>query len=197
MRLWYSKPSPFTRKVLVVAHEAGAAARIQLLPVDTVAGDDLLNAENPLGKIPCLVTDDGMMRLFDSRVICEYLDTVLNASRLHPAVSSARWLALRRQALADGVMDAAVLCRYESMRPETLRSAAWVDKQQDKIRRGLDTLEQEHSGGPVTIGDIATACALGYLDLRFPELNWRAGRPHVPHWFEAFARRPSMLATAP
>ncbi len=194
MRLWYSKTSPFVRKVLVVAHEAGMADRIELV-TDSGDMEGLVSADNPLAKIPCLVTDDGMMRLFDSPVICEYLDTSFNASRLHPPVGAERWLALRRQALGDGIAEAALLCRYESLRPEPQRSPEWVAKQQAKILRGLDSLEHELHGGPVTIGDVTVACALSYLDLRFPELAWRDGRPQLANWYGVFAQRPSMLAT--
>lgn len=196
MKLWYGKTSPFARKALIVALEAGLGQRLDLLEIDPATLEAQVGGDNPLGKIPCLITDDGQ-RLFDSRVVCEYLDVTFNGSRLHPAVGPERWAALRLQALADGIMDAAVTCRYESLRPDAERSPAWMSRQRGKITRALDHLEQAPPAGAVTIGDIALACALDYVAFRMADLDWRAGRPRLATWAEIIAERPALLATAP
>ena len=175
MKLLYARTSPYVRKVLVLAHETGQAEAIEIVPV--TASPTERNPEtvghNPLGKIPALVLADGTA-LFDSRVICEYLDARSVGPRLFPE-GEARWDALARQALADGLLDAALLLRYERvMRPASSRWDAWE------------------------VGQIAkVAGALGYLDFRFPDLGWRTGRPAAAAWYEAFARRPSMQRTKP
>jgi glutathione S-transferase len=199
MQLHYNIASPFARKVLAVAIETGLDVRIERVKrlMTPVAPDALLNADNPLGKIPCLVTDDGMA-LYDSPVICEYLDSLHHGARMFPS-GPARWTALRRQALADGIMDAAVLTRYETfLRPQEVRWDAWIDGQKQKFLRALDALEFEGASlGVVDIGTLAIACALGYLDFRFPDEDWRAGRPRLAAWLEQFAQRPAIANTAP
>jgi glutathione S-transferase len=199
MQLHYNIASPFARKVLAVAIETGLDVRIERVKrlMTPVAPDALLNADNPLGKIPCLVTDDGMA-LYDSPVICEYLDSLHHGARMFPS-GPARWTALRRQALADGIMDAAVLTRYETfLRPQEVRWDAWIDSQKQKFLRALDALEFEGASlGVVDIGTLAIACALGYLDFRFPDEDWRAGRPRLAAWLEQFAQRPAIANTAP
>ena len=202
MKLHSSPASPYGRKVKVVAHETGLFGRIAVHNVQTsaVAPDIALVADNPLGKIPCLVLDDGSA-VYDSRVICEYLDTMHDGPRLFPVGGADRWGVLRLQALADGIMDAALLARYETfLRPESLCWAAWLDGQLDKVKRALGRIEAVDApsfGGRLDIGTIATACALGYLDFRFRNLGWRDGRPALAAWFEGFAARPSMRETAP
>ena len=200
MQLHYNVASPFVRKVMAVAIETGLAERIEPVksvpsPVAPVAE---LNADNPLGKVPCLVTNDGVA-LYDSRVICEYLDSLHHGPKLFPPSGAARWTALRRQALGDGIMDAAVLTRYETFtRPEEARWDAWIDSQKQKFRRGLDALEAESTSlDVVDVGTLAIACALGYLDFRFADKNWRARRPRLAAWFEQFAKRPSIATTGP
>ena len=202
MKLHSNPASPYGRKVKVVAHETGLFQRLAIHNLQTSAvGPDLgLVADNPLGKIPCLVLDDGGA-LYDSRVICEYLDT-LHEGRA--AVPRGRRRALGGVAAAgagDGIMDAALLARYETfLRPEELRWPAWVDGQLDKVQRALDRIEAVEApgfGGRVDIGTITIACALGYLDFRFATLGWRERRPALAAWFEDFAARPSMQATAP
>jgi glutathione S-transferase len=199
MQLHYNIASPFARKVLAVAIETGLDVRIERVKrlMTPVAPDALLNADNPLGKIPCLITDDGMA-LYDSPVICEYLDSLHHGARMFPS-GPARWTALRRQALADGIMDAAVLTRYETfLRPQEVRWDAWIDSQKQKFLRALDALEFEGASlGVVDIGTLAIACALGYLDFRFPDEDWRAGRPRLAAWLEQFAQRPAIANTAP
>ena len=202
MKLHSNPASPFGRKVKVIAYEKGLIDRISLHVLQTTAvGPDLgLVADNPLGKIPCLVLEDGAP-LYDSRVICEYLDQLRAAPRLFPESGPDRWDTLRLQALGDGIMDAALLVRYETfLRPEALRWSAWVDGQLDKVHRGLDrveTVDASGFGGRVDIGTIAIACALGYLDFRFATMGWRETRPALAEWFETFAERPSMQSTRP
>ncbi len=199
MQLYSSPASPFARKVRVSAHELGLDARLQLInitlsPVNPHAG---LRTHNPLGKIPALVTDGGET-LYDSPVICEYLDALAGGGRLIPTAAAARWTALRRQALADGLTDATVLVRYEqAVRPAALRWQDWIEGQFLKVRTALDALEQEDLEGPFDIGAVSLACALGYLDFRFAEERWREARPRLAAWYDAVSQRPSLLATRP
>ncbi len=202
MKLHSNPASPYGRKVKVAAHETGLIGSLAIHNVQTTAvGPDLgLAADNPLGKIPCLVLEDGGA-LYDSRVICEFLDSLHRGTPLFPKDGAERWAALRLQALADGILDAALLARYETfLRPEELRWAAWIDGQLDKVQRALHRLEVVDAlefGDRVDIGTISVACALGYLDFRFAALDWRRDRPNLTAWFETFAARPSMRATAP
>ena len=201
MKLYHSPASPFVRKALVAAHEIGLADGIEIVPMamTPVASVPELDEENPLGKIPALVLDDGSA-LYDSPVICEYLDTRHDGPRLFPADGPARWTALRRQALADGLLDAAILCRYETfLRPEERRWTNWIDGQRGKFRRALDALEGEADafGDTVDIGTISAACAADYLDFRSLDDGWRDSRPRLAAWLERFAARPSMQATLP
>ena len=199
MKLYYSQSSPFARKVLVVAHETGQATHLQLVNTMTTPlnASEALLARNPLGKIPALELPEGGT-LYDSRVIIEYLDARAGGIVL-PKAGDPRWTALRRQALADGLMDAAILIRYELFRSEEARSKAWTDGQMLKIRHALDALEQEADelGPGITVGEITIGCALGYLDFRFAAENWREKRPALANFFESFAKRASMKATMP
>ncbi len=198
MKLRYSPTSPYVRKVSVVAIETGLDARIEHIPTDVRAPNGELYRDNPLGKVPALITEGGEL-LYDSPVICEYLDSLHDGLKLFPPPGGPRWTALRRQALADGVMDAGVLVRMETLRPEDEKSASWISRQQDKATRGLDALEDEARalGSACTIGHIAIGCALGFLDFRLPELDWRQGRPELARWNERFSTRASMTATVP
>jgi glutathione S-transferase len=201
LRLHYSYASPYVRKVMAVAIETGQKEKLELTArkVSPVAPDAEVSRDNPLGKVPCLVTDDGMA-LFDSRVICEYLDGLHGGRRMFPAAGPARWTALRRQAEADGILDAAVLTRYETaVRPEARRWPEWIEGQKQKFRRAMDALEPEADGfgEVVDIGTLTIGCALGYLDFRYADENWRAGRPQLARWFENFEKRPAMAETTP
>lgn len=200
MKLYHSPSSPFVRKVMVLLHEAGAADRVTLLPA---AGNPLEPGtlpvdRNPLGKIPALERDDGST-LYDSRVICRYLDDLLEASLYPPGPRL--WDTLVIEATADGICEAGVLMRYEMhVRPDGTRSPDWAEAQWQKIDRALTALEDRWSGhlsGPLDMGQIAVGCALGYLDFRHGGRNWRAARPMLAAWYAAFAARPSMRATAP
>ncbi len=201
MKLYHSTTSPYVRKVMVAAIELGLADRIETIAakVSPIVRTNPVIADNPLGKLPTLVADDGMI-LFDSRVILEHLDALAGGGRLIPAAGPERWRSLTEQALADGMLDAALLERYEtSLRPPALLWPEWRDGQHDKVEKALDRMESSAAGfGPrVDIGTIATACALAYLDFRFPDLGWRTERPQLATWFAAFAARPAMAATAP
>lgn len=197
MILRSSGPSPFGRKVKMVAKILGIYDRLTVEMSNTNDPQDTLRQQNPLGKIPILILDDGR-KIFDSRVICEYLDAQVDGITLHPTESDARWEALTLQALGDGIVDASILQVYENrMRPEDKRHEDWLSYQADKVKRSLDQLAQTPPSleGDLTIGHVAIACALGYLDLRF-EGKWRASYPALVAWLDAFrARVPAFDAT--
>jgi glutathione S-transferase len=200
MKIFYSGASPFVRKCLVAAAELGLSDRIERVPgaAHPVNRDPTIVAHNPLGKVPTLITDDGSV-LYDSRVICEYLDAT-GGGRLIPREGAARWRVLVEQSLADGINDAAILARYETvLRPEALRWNDWTAGQLDKVASGLAEIEARADGfaDRVDLGTIAFACALGYLDFRFASLAWRDSHPKTAAWFERFGARPSMIATRP
>ncbi|MBM3552535.1 MAG: glutathione S-transferase [Alphaproteobacteria bacterium] len=185
--LRYSPASPYARKIRIAADLLGLAERIEIVAADAADPADSLRRQNPLGKIPTLILEDGSA-LYDSRVIAEYMDHLAGGGRLIPADPSARFTALRLQALGDGVNDAALLIRYETFsRPEALRYGEAIAHQQGKIDRALDALEAAPPADAVDIGHIAVACALGYLDLRFGGA-WRAEHPSLVAWLENFAR---------
>ncbi|HEX6980713.1 MAG TPA: glutathione S-transferase N-terminal domain-containing protein [Alphaproteobacteria bacterium] len=201
MKLFFSPASPYVRKVIVTAIETGLDARIERLPsaAHPVNRDMSIVAKNPLGKVPTFILDDGMV-LYDSRVICEYLDSLHSGPRIFPASGAARWKALQLQALGDGLLDAALLARYESVvRPSDRFWQPWADGQMAKIDSSLDAIEAEAAGfgTRVDIGTITIGCALGYLDFRFGSKDWRAGRPKAAEWYASFVKRPSMQASMP
>lgn len=198
MKLFYSARSPFVRKVMVVAKETGLDSRIECVTVDPWTPDLALAAVNPLGKVPALVTDDGVA-LYDSFVICEYLDGLHNGPDLVPHLGTERLRALRLEALADGITEAAVLRRMEMTRPDGERSDKWAQFQAQTVDRGLNALELEVQDWTqqLQLGQIAAACALGYLDFRFPADHWRATRPNLAEWYGRIAQRPSMKSTEP
>lgn len=196
MKLYYSATSPYVRKVMACAIARGLDQQIQRIDTNPHESPAALVRDNPLSKVPCLLTEDGMA-LFDSPVICEYLDSVGDVIPLFPAPGPARWRALRFQAMGDGILDAAVLRRQEQGRPaEAARNAA-MERQAQAVARTLDHLEAEPPTNHLDIGTIAIACALGYLDLRFAAERWREGRPKLAHWFEAMSGRPELARTAP
>ncbi|MEZ5777128.1 MAG: glutathione S-transferase [Paracoccaceae bacterium] len=200
MRLYHSPTTPFGRKVMVLLLETGQAGEVEVVsasgtPVD--AGTMPLG-QNPLGKIPVLELDDGTA-IYDSRVICRYLDDRAGGS-LFPA-RPGLWRTLTLEATADGMLDAAILMVYESrVRPERMRFATWVEGQWNKIARALDALEGQwlgHLNGPLDMGQVAVACALSYLDFRHADRNWREGHPGLAAWQAEIARRDSLKATEP
>jgi len=200
MKLFHSHSSPFVRKVMVVAHELGLAGGLELLPtaVHPVNRDTSVLAHHPLAQAPTLIDDEGR-GIADSRVICEMLDAQAG-HRLFPREGAARWQALNEQSAADGILDAALLIRYElTARPDTERSTSWIAGQTAKIESTLGWFEQRAAGlgERVDIGTITLACALGYLDLRFADLGWRAQCPVLADWYASFSQRPSMSATRP
>ena len=199
MKLRYSPTSPYVRKVTVTALETGLHDRIERVPTDTREPRPDFLADNPLGKVPTLITDDGLP-LFDSRVICEYLDSLHDGHKLFPVDVPARWRTLRLMALADGILDAGVLRRMETLRPEKEHSPAWIERQKAKVARGLDMLEREvpRFHRLVTIGQITVGCCLGWLDFRYGTAeDWRISRPLISDWYSMFMVRPSMVATVP
>ncbi len=196
MKIYFSPFSPYVRKCLVTAHELGLDERVQLLPsnANPVQRDQEIVAKNPLGKVPTFITDDGAV-LYDSRVICEYLDE-LGGGALFPRSGDARWEALTLQALGDGILDGALLARYEDVaRPEALRWPAWRAGQLDKADTGLAYLENHPkvlAPGRVDIGTLTVACALWYLDLRFEGFAWRSRYEETAAWYEVFEKRASL-----
>jgi glutathione S-transferase len=203
MKLRHSPTSPYVRKVMVLAYETGLEPKIERIPTSVAPNkpNPEYQRENPLMKIPALITDEGDV-LFDSRVICEYLDTLHSGPKIFPAGGKARWLALRQQALGDGILDAALLARYEvGLRPKELRWSEWFEGQMRKVRGGLAAIDEKIGegafAGPLTIGQIAIGCAMGYLDFRFAEEGWRERHVHLARWYAEFSKRPSMQVTVP
>lgn len=201
MKLYYSPASPYVRKVIVTAIEAGLDKKIEKVPtsVSPIQPNKDLAKDNPLMKIPTLITDDGVA-LFDSYVICEYLDSLHNGAKLLPASGPARWSTLTLHAAATGITEAGLLARYEEVirKPEH-RNNEWAQGQLAKINEGLDALEKDvkQLSGPLNLGQIATACAIGWLEFRKPAGDIRKGRPNLAAWYEEFSKRPSMQATVP
>jgi glutathione S-transferase len=191
--------SPFVRKVRIAASILGLDGRITLEPADTVDPADSVRAQNPLGKIPALVLDDGVV-LFDSRVILDYLDHLAGGGRIVPAEPNARFAALRLQALADGLMDASILLVYEGRwRDPAKHEPKWVEHQTGKVARALAALEAAPPALDPTpnVGQITLACALGYRDFRF-QGTWRKDHPRLVAWLDAFAAVvPAFAATKP
>ena len=199
MLLRHSHTSPFVRKVAVLLHEVGLAGRVTFDTVDGWSEPAPLTADNPLSMVPTLVLEDGGS-LYDSPVICDYLDQLHGGTRMIPETGTARWRVLREQALGDGVLDNAVLIFVElNKRPEEKRWDWWLQLKQRAIERALDHLENDAGGlvGRIDLGTISIAVALAYLDLRGAVGQWRTGRPALATWFADFAQRPSMIATAP
>lgn len=196
MKIAYSAASPYVRKVLACAIARGLNDKIERWKVGTT--DPALLPVNPLSKVPSLITDDGMS-LYDSPVICEYLDSQGSAPNLFPAPGPARWKALTQQALADGILDATQPRRREIALPQDEGRQSYIALQQGKVSRSLDVLEKEADslGDLTTIGEIAIGCALGYLDFRFPEEPWRAAHPRLAAWFEAASKLPPLARTVP
>jgi glutathione S-transferase len=200
LKLIGSFASPYTRKARIVAAEK----RIEYTwesqspwPADTTVPD-----WNPLGKVPVLVLDDGTA-LYDSRVICEFLDSASPLGRLIPADGRERIEVRRWEALADGVLDAGVLWRLENTRPLGERSPSWIERQKVKVERGLNAVEHQLgsrafcTGPGFTLADIAVGCCLGWLDFRFPQLDWRADRPNLARLAAKLFERPSFAETVP
>ena len=194
-----STTSPFARKIRIAISILGLEDKIRIENADTLDPKDSVRQQNPLGKIPTLVLDDGGT-LFDSRVILEYLDHQAGGGRILPPAGPARFEALRLQALADGILDAGILRVYEGrFRPTEKHEPKWVDHQAGKMSRALAELEKAPPAfGPMlNVGDITLACALGYLDFRFGT-DWRKTHPKLVKWLDEFAKKvPSFAETVP
>ena len=180
-------PSPFARKVIIAASVLELSSDLKLDPSNTMDESDSIRGQNPLGKIPALILEDGRV-LYDSRVIVEYLDAVAGGGKLIPADMDARFEALRVQALGDGMADAAILIVYDSRyRPDEDPSEGWLAHQRGKVERTLEALEASPPPiDPPNIGAIAVACALGYLDFR-KQVDWRSLKPGLVSWLQDFA----------
>jgi glutathione S-transferase len=197
VKVLHSPFSPFVRQVLVLAFERGLSIERVEVTVSPVERNANVAEHNPVAKLPTLILPSGET-LHDSRVIIEYLDALPGGPSLLPAPSPARWQALKLQSLADALLDAAILLRYEIvLRPEALRWPAWIAGQWAKIDATLAELEHAQLDGPLDVGVIAVGCALGYLDLRFRDRPWRDTCPALAAWYARFAQRASMQATTP
>ena len=201
MKLYWSPRSPYARKVMVFAHETGLVGRIETVKTlvsMTSPNRDLMKL-NPLAKIPTLVADDGMV-LFDSGVICEYLDGLHDGEKLFPADPARRWPALRWHALGNNMLDNLVPWRNERLRPPPQQSPETLAGYELKVRTALAFLDQEAAAlgrSPVSIGHVVIAVALGYLDFRFADFEWRKGNGKIAAWYESFSQRPSIRNTMP
>ncbi len=197
MKLRWSPTSPYARKVMICAHELGLVEQIEVVPTNPWEPASRLREHNPLSQVPTLILDDGTI-LYDSPVCCEYLND-LAGGQLFPRDRS-YWQARRNQALADGLITTFVFRFVEEHRrtPEQ-RSEWWMGLQTDSALSALDAFERMITGfsDQPEIGQIALACALGYIHFRFPEFDWRSDRPQLGSWFDTFAQRPSVQATVP
>jgi glutathione S-transferase len=203
MKLIGAIPSPYVRKVRIVMAEK--KLDYQFVPEDVWSAETTISESNPLGKVPCLVMEGGEA-LFDSRVIVEYLDTLSPVGKLIPAVGRERAEVKTWEALADGVLDALILARLEANwagRSKAQRSQAWIDRQQGKVQASLKAMSQGLGDKPfcagiyLSLADVAVGCALGYLDFRFPEIDWRTPHPNLAKLQEKLMQRPSFVETKP
>lgn len=194
MKLLSSSASPYSRKVRACALALGLEKRIEVIDVDVTKAPDALVAANPLGRIPTLITEDGFA-IFDSTVICEYLNGTAEVIPIIPSSGAQRWLCRRLEAVGDGLMDAAV-GRRQLMVNGADDSHALVKRHCAAINRTLHWLERDPPSQHVDVGTISIACALGYLDLRFSDEDWRAGQPKLAAWFEAISTHTCLSGTA-
>ena len=193
MKLYYSPASPFARKCRIIIREKGISG-IEEVRADPIGGDSALNAVNPMGQVPALIDDEGF-KWTDSPLICARLDALTGAPRLLPD-GDTRWEVLRREVIADGIMELGVKIRLELVRPETERSASWIARWRAGVLRGLDAAEAQ-ALEDLDLGAIATVSALTWLDLRMPDLGWRASRPKLAALQSQLEQRPSFRATVP
>jgi glutathione S-transferase len=197
MILRSSPASPFARKVRIAMSLLGLADQIEIRDTDLNSADDPIRTQNPLGKVPALILEDGAA-YYDSRVIVDYLDHLAGGGRILPREPQARFEALRLQALCDGILEASLLIVYEGRyRPPEMKVQSWLDRQSEKVTRGLAVLEAAPPpiATPPTVGQIALACALGYRDLRFGG-DWRNDHPRLLAWHDKFAAQvPAFAAT--
>ena len=198
MRLYYSPTSPYARKIRMVLAEKGLQNLVEAVPCSPFEDAAELISVNPLGKVPCLVLDDGST-VFDSPAIADYLDSLDSSVRLIPSDGADRLRVLRQQALGDGILDAAYAVVTERRRPGENQSSDWLLRWTAAITRAMKFLEQELDGPgeTLTLGEITIGAALGYLDFRLADLAWRDDNPITAAWYTRFAERPSMIATRP
>ena len=197
MQLYYSKPSPFVRKVLVAAIELGLRDQIELVETDAWAPDTELPKTNPLGKVPALVTDDGLTKL-----IVNYLNDLAGGGKIVPREGRARYQQLGDAMIADGVIESCLYQVIEKLRrPEEFRWDGWIERQRGKVETAMAHLEKRAEDGvldgAVDMLQITLACACAYIDFRLPEIDWRAANPRIAAWYETFSQRQSMTATTP
>ena len=201
MKLIGSLTSPYVRKVRIVFNEKKVDVDLELENV--WAADTTITATNPLGKVPCLISDDGEP-IYDSRVIAEYADALSPVSKLIPTDNRERATVKTWEALADGIMDAGILARLErTLRPSEQQSQAWVDRQMGKIDAALRQMSERLGenawchGNQMTLADIAVGCAIGYLLFRFPEVKWQTQYPNLDRLYQKLVQRSSFIETAP
>ncbi len=197
MKLYFANTSPYARKARMTLFEKGLQDRVETIFANPFEENPALTAANPLGKVPALVTEEGTA-IYDSPIICAHLDSLAAEPALIPE-GPARWAVLTREALTDGILDAAFAMVMERRRPAEQQSPSWLERWTTAILRSLDAVESDIAGyeGALTMAQIGLGAALGYLDFRLPDIDWRAGHPKTAAWFEAFARRPAMRATDP
>jgi len=196
VKLYYSPTSPYVRKVMACAIIRGLDGRIEKHDSNPHALPGDLVADNPLSKVPCLVSDDGLP-LFGSQLICEYLDSLGDEMPLFPGHGAPRWRALKFQSMGDGILDAAVPCRGEQGKPQEAARDAQIARFKGAIARTVDALEADPPHKHIDIGSVTVACALGYLDFRFASDHWRSGHPGLAAWYEAFVQNKGLAETAP
>ncbi|CTQ56918.1 putative GST-like protein YibF [Roseibium album] len=197
MKLYFANTSPYARKARMVILEKGLADQVETVFQNPFDESPDLKKANPLGKVPALVTDDGNT-VFDSPIICAYLDSLSPETMLIPA-DEARWNVLTSEALADGILDAAFSIVMERRRPEEQQSSMWLERWQTGIQRTISAVDADLTPfvGDLTLAQIALGAALGYLDFRLPDIDWRASNPAISAWFADFTTRPAMKATDP
>ncbi|MCF6304561.1 MAG: glutathione S-transferase [Rhodobacteraceae bacterium] len=201
MKLFYAPTSPYVRKIMIALIETGQLEKVEMVPVKVspINPGDIVPDNNPLGKIPCLIRNNGKP-IFDSRVICRYLDTMHNGAKLYPN-DSTLWDTLTLEALGEGINEAAILIAYERMlRPEAQQSSDWIEAQWLKISRALDSIENDwmvHLNGTPDMACYGIGAALGYLDLRHDDRGWRDNHLKLATWEAGFAKRPAMVSTVP
>lgn len=202
MQLRFSPTSPFVRKVRITAIEAGLQDQIEHITTDPWSAETDLRQTNPLSKVPCLITDDGDA-IYDSPVICEYLDSLNTGTKLFPEDPATRFKVLTLAAAGDGMTDAGILHLVESVRrPQELKWDWWDERQQTTMQTAMAVLNaaapsMATTDGPITIAEITAGSGLGWVDLRFPDLDWRSANPALGEWFAKISERPSFKETVP
>ncbi|MBB6469101.1 glutathione S-transferase [Aminobacter lissarensis] len=197
MKLFYAASSPFVRKVFIVAKERGLHDKLELVTANPWQPNNPILASNPAGKMPTMLLDSGEP-LYDSHVICEYLDNLGKGPKFFPDLGPSRWVALRQSALGDATMEAMIARRMESRRPDGERSQGWLERQRAVVDRCLDQMEDEvGSLNDFTIGAVSWLCALGHLGFRFADEPWQTNRPKLTGWYDALQKRASVIETVP